>query len=497
MKSAKKIALINPRVESFSGNMPPLGLLYIAAVLEKNGHEIRIFDLYPYDDRGIPAMLDYQPEIIGMTILTDYWPRAKYLSKIIKEKLPDSFFVIGGVHVTALPKESFFELNADVAVFGEGEYTFLELCTHLIKGSDWKETLGIVYKDKSGSLIFTSPRPYIENLDEIPFPARHLINFDDYLMPPGIIRGRWTERSTTVMTARGCPFQCIWCGSQCTFGRKVRYRSIDNVIQEILQLIHDFQIDAVWFIDDTFTLRKERVIEFCEKIIRKNIKLVFGCQVHVKTADEEMFKLMKKAGFVQVDFGVESGSDKVLKSLKKNSDTAAIKKGFAYAKAAGLRTLGTFMFGSPSEIEEDVEATIKLTKEIKPHFVSAYFLTPYPGTELMTISQENNWIKNYDREEMGLKKRPMLQIHFSEDELYKIRSRFLRRYIFRNFFIPICSFHNLIKLLSLLISYPQGVVLGIKKYFKTFVFNDLVFVFLVYYVNERGNRKNKKLSLSK
>ncbi|OGC04131.1 hypothetical protein A2276_05905 [candidate division WOR-1 bacterium RIFOXYA12_FULL_43_27] len=491
MKNGKRIALINPRVESFSGNMPPLGILYIAAILEKNGYEVKIFDIYPYDDRSIPAMLDYQPEIIGMTVLTDYWPRAKYISKTIKEKLPNSFFVVGGVHVTALPEESILELNADAAVIGEGEYTFLELCVHLNNGTDWKGTKGIIYRDEDRNFIATPGRPYISNLDEIPFPARHLLNFDDYLMPPGIIRGRWTERSTTVMTGRGCPFQCIWCGSQCTFGRKVRYRSIDNVIQEIIQLIRDFHVDAVWFIDDTFTLNKERVIEFCEKVISNNIKLIFGCQAHVKTADEAMFKLMKKAGFVQVDFGVESGSDKVLKALKKNSDAVSIKKAFSCAKSAGLRTLGTFMFGSPSETEEDVEATIKLTKEIRPSFVSAYFLTPYPGTELMKMSQENNWIKNLDRDEMGLKKRPMLQIHFSENELYKIRSRFLRKYILRNFFIPICSPHNLIKLSSLFMQYPKGIFLGIKKYFKTFVFNDLVFAFLVYYVQERADRQKR------
>ncbi|MCK4248755.1 MAG: B12-binding domain-containing radical SAM protein, partial [Candidatus Omnitrophica bacterium] len=241
-----KIALVNPRIESYSSTLPPLGLLYIAAVLEKNGYEVRIFDIYPYDDRDLDSLVRYKPDIIGMTVLTDYWSRARYIARFIRDKIVKSTFIVGGVHVTVLPEESIRGLDADIGVIGEGEYTMLELCERLIGVSEWDDIKGIVYRDQKGKFVYTQPRLFIENLNELPFPARHLLNFEDYLIPPGIIRGHWSERSTTVMTSRGCPFQCIWCGSQSTFGRKVRRRSVENVIDELKQIIRDFKVDTVW-----------------------------------------------------------------------------------------------------------------------------------------------------------------------------------------------------------------------------------------------------------
>ena len=487
-----KIALVNPCIESLSGSLPPLGLLLIAALLEQNGYEVRVFDLYPYDNRDIPFLVSFQPDVIGITVLTDYLQRAIEVSQIIRNILPDTTFIAGGVHITTLPEESIQQLDADIGVIGEGEYTMLELCGHLKKGSDWKETRGIIYKNSGNNFKITPLRPYITNLDGLPFPARHLLNFEDYMIPPGRIRGIWSERSTTVMTSRGCPFECIWCGSQCTFGRKVRYRSTDNVLDELEQLIGDYNVDTIWFVDDTFTLSKKRVVEFCKKIIERNLNLTLGCQAHIKTADEDMFRLMRRAGFVQVDFGVESGSDSVLRALKKNSDAQSIKKAFAAAKKAGLRTMATFMFGSPSEREKDVEASMKLAKEIYPHFVSSFFLTPYPGTELMELAEKNRWISSsIDREKAGLRKRPMLQIHFSEKELIDIRSRFQKMFFFRNFGSLFLSPNYILQIAILLMRYPMGIVLGMKKFAKTFVFDDLVFEFLVYYTKEKTNRKQK------
>src|SRR3989338_1422057 len=486
-----KIALVNPRIESYSSTLPPLGLLYIAGVLEKNGFNVKVFDIYPYDDRDISALISYRPDVVGMTILTDYVSRSLYISDIIHLEIPNSLFIIGGVHVTSLPEESLLEFKARIAIICEAEYTMLELCSHIAENSNWIDTRGIGFLSDAGVYVHTQPRPFISDLDELPFPARHLLKFEDYLIPPGIIRGYWSERSTAVMTSRGCPFECIWCGSQCTFGRKVRYRSIDNVLDEFEQLIKDFQVDAIWIVDDTFTLKKERVIEFCEKIIKRKIKLTLGCQAHVKTADEEMFKMMKKAGFIQVDFGVESGSDKVLRSLKKNSDAVSIKTAFKLAKKSGLRTLATFMFGSPSEREADVEATMRLAKEINPNFASSFFITPYPGTELMTMAKENHWISNDDRRSVGLKNGPMLKVYFSEKELLKIRSRFQRMFVLRNFLSLFFFPRYIIKALLLLMHYPFGVVLGARKLLKTHVLDDFIFEFLIYYVKERANRKRK------
>ncbi|MBU1109824.1 MAG: B12-binding domain-containing radical SAM protein [Candidatus Riflebacteria bacterium] len=360
----------------------------------------------------------------------------------------------------------------------------LELCTAIAERKDRVHIRGIIYKE-NGIFVKTAARPYIENLDEIPHPARQMLNFESYLVPPGIIRGHWSERSTTIMTSRGCPFQCIWCGSQCTFGRKVRYRSVDNVIEEIELLIRDHKINAIWIVDDTFTLSKKRVSEFCDKIFAKNIKIVWGCQAHIKTADLEMFKLMKKAGCIQLDFGVESGSDKVLQELKKDSNSMLIEKAFQIARHADLRTAATFMFGSPGEKEKDVELTFKLAKKIRPDFVSSFFITPYPGTEFMTMVEKNNWEFPLNRHEIGLKKKPALKIYFNEEQLLDIRKRFQKEFAFQNFAGVILSPKFFFKATILALSYPMGLLAGVKKFFKTKVIDDFFFEFLIYYTKQK------------
>jgi len=486
-RQSLRIALVNPRVESYSSTLPPLGLLYIAAVLEEAGFAPRVFDIYPYDDRDFTGLVEYRPDVVGMTVLTDYWTRATEVAAVVQTRLPETCFIVGGVHVTALPEESVTGLAATIGVIGEGEMTMRELCECLASGSDWRDVAGIVYRQGNGDFVRTAPRAYIADLDGIPFPARHLLDFEQYLVPPGIIRGHWTERSTTIMTSRGCPFSCIWCGSQCTFGRKVRYRSVENVVTEIEHLVRTYAIDTIWFVDDTFTLSKKRVLDFCRLMAERGIRITWGCQAHVKTADEEMFRAMKKVGLVQLDFGVESGSNRVLKALKKDSDDTAIRKAFAIARKVGLRTTATFMFGSPDETAEDVEQTMRLAREIRPDFVSSFFITPYPGTELMDLALANRW-EMAKREESGLKKGPMLRIHFRARELMAIRERFQRQFLWRNFSGILLSPRFMSKALLLFLRHPGGIWSGLRAFARSRVFDDFIFAFLIYFVRKKMER---------
>lgn len=481
---ALKIALVNPRVESYSSTLPPLGLLYIAAVLEQAGFAPRVFDIYPYDDRDFATLVDYRPDVVGMTVLTDYWSRAVEVSTIVKASLPQTVFIVGGVHVTALPEDSFAALDATIGVIGEGEMTMLDLCLRIDNGALWQDVAGIIFRNEAGDFVRTPSRPHIKNLDDVPFPSRHLLNFEQYLVPPGIIRGHWTERSTTVMTSRGCPFSCIWCGSQCTFGRKVRNRSVENVVAEIEHLVAEYAIDTVWFVDDTFTLNKKRVLDFCRLMTERKIRITWGCQAHVKTADEEMFLAMKKVGLVQLDFGVESGSDRVLTSLKKDSSSDAIRRAFAIAHKVGIRTTATFMFGSPAETVEDVEQTMQLAQDIRPDFVSSFFITPYPGTELMDLAEANHWEMS-KREDSGLKKGPMLKIHFRDHELMAIRERFQRLFLWKNFSGILFSPRYMVKAFLLILRNPGGVLSAVRAFARSKVFDDFIFAFLIYFVRKK------------
>lgn len=480
-----KVALVNPRLESWASVLPPLGLLYIGAVLEKEGLDVRIFDISPNNEREMTAeVVGFRPDIVGLTVVTIHAERARQVILSLRRHL-NSMFVIGGVHATALPRESLELFSPDCLVLGEGEETMKELCL----GRALADVNGIAYR-KNGSMVKTGAREPIACLDDIPFPARHLIDFQRYLFPPGAIRGYWSERCTSVMTSRGCPFQCIWCGTQTTFGRRVRRRSVDNVIAEIKSLQRDYHIDSIWFVDDTFTLDRSWVIEFCHKLQEEKIKLKWDGNAHVTTIDAELVEVMKKAGLVQLDFGVESGSERVLKALKKNSTPQAIRRAFDIAKKAGVRTMASFMFGNPEEGEEDVKATFELAREIRPNFVSAFFLTPFPGTELMETAKDKGWLaKDYS---FGgfITREPLLKINFSSSQLHKIRKDFQRQFLWTNFASFFLDLRTLSKMLWIVLCYPKGLLKGMSVFLKTGVFDDLVFNFLVYYAEEKKRGKS-------
>lgn len=194
---------------------------------------------------------------------------------------------------------------------------------------------------------------------------------------------------------------------------------------------------------------------------------------------------MKSAGLVQLDFGVESGSDRVLKALKKDSSEETIRNAFRIAKRARVRTLATFIFGNSSEEKEDVEKTFRLAKEIAPDFVSSFFLTPFPGTELMDLAQAHKWITDVNYIEGGLKKKPILRIHFSEDELYEIRKRFKRQFMLKNYMSLFLNIPYVSRAFLLALKYPLGIYYGIRAFLKSRVFDDFVFAFLVYYADRK------------
>lgn len=489
-----KVALINPRVESYSSTLPPLGLLYIGAVL-KHSHDINVYDPYPNAtvEEIVKQINSFNPDIVGVSILTSYSHRAKDIIKDIRNRLNDVKIVIGGPHPTALPQQSLDYFNADFVVYGEGEETMKKLCDAIACGKDLKNVRGIVYRDGK-EIIQNEPRPLIQNLDTLPFPARELLEFEKYLFPPGIIRGQWSERSTTVITSRGCPFRCIWCGTQNIFGGSVRRRSVENTIGEIEYLINRYRIDTIWFVDDTFTLNSSWACKFTDEIIRRGIKFKWGCQSRADTLTEEIAKSMRKAGCIQIDFGIESGSEKVLRAIKKNLDLQKVKKTFAMTERLGFQRLATFMIGNPEETLSDIEKTYRFAKEIKPDFVSCFYTTPFPGTELMEMAQRNNWIKHSDYTTSGLKSSPMMLINLDADTLKKLRAKIEKPFIFRSYLKFLMNPNYICKVLTLLLYYSVGILKVFAtsvKSINTTTFNDLIFKFLLYYSEAKQKRQRK------
>ena len=431
--------------------------MYIGAVLEKAGHSVQIIDPVPEDTSFVQIVRDFDPQIIGVSIMTASYSLAAGLLRKLKQNIPYALYCAGGAHVTALPVETMDELNLDFTVIGEGEFTMREVCEIIENGGDLHGVKGIVYQNGS-AVVNNGPRDLIQNLDDLPFPGRHLLSdFEKYLVPPGILRGFYFEHSTAIITSRGCPYHCIYCGSHLIFGRKIRRRSVDNVIGEIEHLVREYNVKALYFLDDIFTLDSRWVTEFCRQLQERKISISWGCQTRVSMISEELLYTMKGVGCVLIEFGVESGSEKVLEILKRKTPIKAIFKAFNLVRKTGLRSSAFFMLGNPGETLKDINQTFKVAKKIKADWTSFGFTIPLPGTELDRMAQENSW---YDRdwnfiEAADYEFKPPMEINFTKEELVAIRNRIRNYFIIRNHLLGHIKYRAIYRMLLILLKKPS------------------------------------------
>ena len=417
----RRVALVNVRIESRQRS--PVGLLMLAACI-KNSAETIIFDPDP-DDAQLAEIAAFQPDLVGIGFMTQTRFRALEINRILREKLPNAKFVLGGVGPTVEPDKTFERFRPDALVVGEGEKALMEI----VRTGTFAGIPG----------VFIPGQPFREaevfwNLDELPQPAIDCMpDFYRYLCPPGGIRGKWFKSGTPmIMTSRGCPYRCTFCSSHLMFSRKVRRRSVGHVLAEIRDLHDRFGIDAVYFFDDTFNVQREWLKEFCAALEKEPYQLTWGCQIRVNLFDVEMGRMMRKAGCVQVDIGVESGSPKVLKAVHKDETVEQIEKAFAACHASGLAPMGTFLVGCPEETWEDVELTKGLLRRIKPSFAEFFYLIPYPGSEIYEQATANRWIVDDSYEGRGMVDRPVLKINFTLEEQVRIRREYFKQMAFRN-----------------------------------------------------------------
>lgn len=398
-----KICLVNPKLE---GPYPPLGLAYLAAYLKKYGqdkHEIKIID-GNFTKNIIDEILRFDPSLVGFTALSPQIKDTVYLSDLLKSRKPDIFQIIGGIHVSAQPEHTLRRGSFDLAVMGEGEETFKEV-TEVFLNSGRDKAIrssikGIAFLD-NGKFIINPSREEISAMDSIPMPERSLLNMDSYLSYYLIIRGLSGNRITTIHTSRGCPYDCVFCSCGIIF-KKVRYFSVDYVIAEIKELIEKYNARSLFFTDDTFIINKERVRQLCLRIIAEGMNRKIRWEVQgranlIDWQDLDLLKLMKEAGCIQIDYGFETGSEKVLKFLKKKDVSVSFnQRAIEITKAAGLNVMGTFMFGVPQETEEDVELTKKfiLDNRNKIDHFQVFTATPYPGAELYEICKSRNLVED-------------------------------------------------------------------------------------------------------
>jgi radical SAM superfamily enzyme YgiQ (UPF0313 family) len=395
MKTNKtKIALVNtPLLEGVAHHplFPPLGLAYMAAVLEQNDFEVKIFDcpVCEIDHEKLKAELDsFQPTMVGIGSMTPTIESALKSARVAKEVCPDAKVLMGGPHATFADKQILTDEKAvDIIVRGEGEETILELAKQSPELQKVSDVKGITFR-KDNQIIQAPGRPFIQNLDALPRPAYKYVPVEKYR-----IAGR---KLLPIMSSRGCPFQCSFCVASQMFGARFRARSPKNVLDELEWLRDEYGAEGIAFQDDTLTFDRKRAMEICDGIIERKINLPWGCGTRADVVTKEVLAKMSKAHCNETCFGVESGCQRIRDSLKKKVTTEQCENAIKWAKEAGIFVTVSVILGYPGETKETLQETLDFVRKVEPDDVWLCHATPYPGTELRALVESNGWKMSED-----------------------------------------------------------------------------------------------------
>jgi len=412
----------------------PIGLAYLASVLEEGECEVTVIDCPALDmtQQDLKQKLEsIQPDLIGITSMTPTIQSALQSAQISKKACPEAMTVLGGPHVTFMDEPVLKEEKAvDVIVRGEGEQTLLELAKNVFNPKALEDIEGITFR-KEGQIVRKPNRRVMENLDDLPRPAYKFFPLEKYRL--------FGRKILPIITARGCPSQCSFCTSAQMFGKGFRARSPKNIADELEWLRDEHGAEAFTFYDDTFTLDRRRAIGICDEIVTRKIGLPWDCQTRVSTVSREILLKMRDANCQQVFFGVESGCQTILDAVKKGTTVAQNEKAILLAKDVGLFVAVSVMIGYPGETHAMLKETIDLVKKTEPDDVYICVATPYPGTELRRLVKDNGWEMSDDWGRYDTTTPVFANPNLSEDDVRKLRTSFYNsfyspKYVLRHLF---------------------------------------------------------------
>ena len=410
---------------------PPLGLAYIAAVLEKFGHIVKIIDSPTLSLKlsdFIRKVKRFKPDIVGFTAITPTIYKAYKAAKAIKNIYPEIPVIIGGPHVSFMYEEALSKRYIDFVVRGEGEYTSLELINTIerygLDISKIREISGIAYR-YDDKIHVTKARAIIKNLDELPKPARHLLPMDKYTFLDKPIK------IFHLMASRGCPYGCLYCSTSYFWGRTVRFRSVDLVIDEIKDAVYKYKINNIVFTDDELTINKKWIMEFSKKVRQEKLDIYYTAGSRVDRGSLEILNALRKSGCGAIYYGVESANQVSLDRIGKRITIPMIKKAFENAKKVGLDTVGSFILGFPWETIDDMKDTIKFAIKLQPSFAQFTVLTPYPGTPIYYQALKEDLIEDFNWENYTTLRAVMRGYHFTRKVLQKMLSLAYRKFYLR------------------------------------------------------------------
>lgn len=404
--------------------LPPTDLMYLAAVAEREGLEAKIAD-YSQGGNFEEDLQNFKPDYLVVNVATPTFKSDLSAMTVAKEICPNIITIAkGAAFLTVAFEVMYFQKDLDLILFGEPEDTLKEI----LQGKPYSEILGLYYRDDLRAK-FTGSRPFIEDLDRLPFPARHLVDNNIYRRPDN------NQVQATIKVSRGCPFHCFFCLATPVSGAKVRKRSPENIVEEIRECVNKYGIKNFLFWSDIFNIDKEWVMELCQKIIDSGLDITWSANTRADTADEEMAQKMYEAGCRLVSIGVESGSQEMLDKIGKKITLDDVRLTVKIFKKAGIKIYNYFVIGLPWEDEETVEDTIDFAIELDSDFISFYTATPLPGTRFYEYAKENKLI-NSDTSFSSAYFYPSVNTHhLSKDKVFELHKRAIKSFYLRPSYI--------------------------------------------------------------
>lgn len=427
----------NPSIiEEHRGYNPPLGLLSLATIVKQRRgdvHQTTILDSQPPDmsyDELAAYLEKEQFDLIGVTTMTFTLLDVHRTLEIIQQKSPRSKVMLGGPHVHLFPEETLNLPGVDFLLQGEGEYSTIRLIDALEENTPLHDIPGLVFMD-NGHMVNNGVAEKIVDLDAIPWPDRTLLPLDDY----SSLIGK-NNIVTTLFSSRGCPFKCRFCDRptspvNCGF----RFRSAKHVVDEIEECAN-LGVKEILIYDDTFTVNKNRVMEICDEILTRNIKMVWDVRAHVETMSPEMLKMMKRAGCERIHYGVECGNDRMMKVINKLTKVENVKRVFKETQKAGIESLAYFMIGLPTETAADIQDTMNLAINLNPDYAHITVFCPYPGTYMYEMGLEQGIIPYDVWREFAANPTPDFALpvweeNFTREELHQHIVQFYKKFYMR------------------------------------------------------------------
>lgn len=415
---------------------PPLGLAWIASVLERRGHEVKIVDsptLGLSIGDFVKIVESWSPDVVGLSSLTPTIRLAYKAAKAVKAVDEDMKVVVGGVHATFMWREVLEECpHVDYVVLGEGEETMSQLIEALEKEAKPRGIPGIALRNESGEAVMTGPwRPV--DLERLPPPARHLLPMDRYTVFDRPVR------VVHIMASRGCPYGCVFCATSYYFGRRVRFRRVEQVLDEVAECADKYKTKTFAFTDDELTINKRWFDSFLKGLRERGLDIRWTCGSRVDSVDERLLARMFSSGCTTIYFGVESGSQETIDKIGKRIDLRQAEKVFEAIRKVGGSAVATFILGFPWETVDDMKKTIKFALKLDPDYAQFTYATPYPGTPLYEMAKEHDLIVDHDWSHYTTVRPVMRGFHFDIEEVealfkeaytkFYVRLKFLARQI--------------------------------------------------------------------